>query len=68
MHKTPPDATLAAVWNNLRHIETVVIKLNTLDLQGYINKIVADMRQAITNHQDDLNVVMMVPQISFYSH
>ena len=68
MHKTPPDVTLAATWNNLKHIETVVIKLNTLDLQGYINKIVADMRQAITNHQADLNVVMMVPQISFYSH
>ena len=66
MHKTPPDVTLAAAWNNLNIIETVVIKLNTLDKPGYINKIVADMRQAITNYQADLNMVMMVPQISCY--
>ena len=58
MRKTPPDVTLAAAWNNLKHIETVVIKLNTLDIPGYINKIVADMRQAITNHQADLNMVL----------
>ena len=66
MHKTPQDVTLAAAWNNLKHIETVVIILNTLDIPGYINKIVADMHQAITSHQAVLNMVMMVPQISCY--
>ena len=68
MPKTPPDVTLASAWNNLKHIQTVVIKLNTVDIPGYINKIVADMRQAINNHQADLNMVMMVPQISCYRH
>ena len=68
MHKTPPEVTLTAAWNNLKHMETVVIKLNTFDILGYIIKIVADMRQAITNHQADLTVVMMVPQIPCYSH
>ena len=46
----------------------LVIILDTPDTPGYIGEIVADMRQAITNHQSDLNMVMMVPQISFYSH
>ena len=38
---------------NLNIIETVVITLDTPDIPGYIIKIVADMRQAITNHQAD---------------
>ena len=47
-------------------IGTVVITLDTPDIPGYITKNVADMRQVITNHQADLNMVMMVPQISCY--
>ena len=42
--------------------------LDTPDIPGYIIKIVANMHQAISNHQPDLNMVMMVQQISCYSH
>ena len=66
MYKTPPDVTLAGPWKNI--IETVVITLDTPDIPGYITKIVADIRQVITNYQADLNMVMMVPQIACYSH
>ena len=50
-------------WKN---IENVVTTLDTPVLDCII-KIVANMHQAITNHQADLNMVMMVPQIC-YSH
>ena len=50
-------------WSN---IENVVKTLNN-PISDCITKIVADMHQAITNHQADLNMVMMVPQIC-YSH
>ena len=47
------------------HAETsVVITLDT-PISGCITKIVADMHQAITDHQADLNMVMMVPQICY---
>ena len=49
-------------------IETVVITMNAPDIPGYITKIVADVRQAIINLQPDLNMVLMVPQISCYNH
>ena len=42
--------------------------MDTPDTPDYIGEIVADMRQAITNHQSDWNMVMMAPQISCYSH
>ena len=40
------------------------ITLETL-ISGCFTKIVADMHQAITNHQADLNMVMMVSQICY---
>ena len=46
---------------------SVVIAPPDTPISGCITKIVADMHQAITNYQADLNVVMMVPQIC-YSH
>ena len=59
MHKTPPDVTLA--------VASIIETVDTPDIQGYIIKIITDMRQAITNHHADLNMVIIVPQISCYS-
>ena len=49
-------------------IETVLTTLDTPDIPAYITKIIADMRQAITNHQAALNMVMMCHRYHVTTH
>ena len=64
MQKTPPDITLAGGGEQPETSSRLLsLHWTLLDRAALLTKIVADMHQDITNHQADLNMVMMVPQI-----